>query len=143
MNCKDNAKYFWQTLKQGNSDKPPVDQSITYNQWSDYFEILLNQEVTGLANDRLARNVFGNLVPVANSDCLNVPTSHDEIKSSVCALRGNCATLGIDGICVEMFKHTVNVILPYMHALFNQIFATGQFPADWSESVISPDKLAK
>ena len=86
--------------------------------------------------------MFGNLVPAANSDCLNVPTSQDEIKSSVCALRGNCAT-GIDGICVEMFKHTVNVILPYMHALFNQIFATGQFPADWSESVISPDKLAK
>ena len=45
---------------------------------------------------------------------------------------------GIDGICFEMFKHTTYVILPYIHALFNQIFATGLFPADWSESVISP-----
>ena len=37
-----------------------------------------------------------------------------------------------------MFKHTTYVILPYIHALFNQIFATGLFPLDWSESVISP-----
>ena len=53
------------------------------------------------------------------------------------ALHGNRAT-GTDGLCIEMYKHTMDIVLPYLHKLFNQIFDSGNFPAEWSESIITP-----
>ena len=47
-----------------------------------------------------------------NADVLNEPITREEISSSILSLRGKCAT-GPDGLCIEMYKCTADVILPY------------------------------
>ena len=32
----------------------------------------------------------------------------------------------------------LGTVLPYLHVLFNRVFDTGQFPEQWSESIITP-----
>jgi len=43
-----------------------------------------------------------------------------------------------DGLCIEMYKCTLDTVLPYLHVLFNRVFGTEQFPKQWGESIISP-----
>ena len=45
---------------------------------------------------------------------------------------------GPDGLCVEKFKATRELIIPYLTLLFNNIYLTGEFPDGWSESIITP-----
>ena len=45
---------------------------------------------------------------------------------------------GTDGVCLEMYKHTIYIILPFLNALFNEIFQNGDFPEQWSQSIITP-----
>jgi len=45
---------------------------------------------------------------------------------------------GPDGICVEMYKFTINDILPFLNPLFNEIFDSDIFTKNWSESIITP-----
>lgn len=80
---------------------------------------------------------FKNLVQVTDADCLNQTISQNEILCSISSLNSNRDS-GPDGICVEMFKHSIGITLRYIHQLFNEIFFTGQFPSEWSVSVITP-----
>lgn len=59
-----------------------VDQAITVDSWSDYFENLFMREDRAVRNDRDSTDLFDNLVPITNSDCLNAPISQDEILNS-------------------------------------------------------------
>lgn len=52
--------------------------------------------------------------------------SEDEIIRRVRSLRGSCAT-GVDGLSMEMFECTLDVILPYLKQLFNCILNTGNY----------------
>ena len=44
---------------------------------------------------------------------------------------------GPDSLCIEMFKATIDTIMPYLHSLFNYIYEHGLFPEDWCRSIIS------
>ena len=37
-----------------------------------------------------------------------------------------------------MYRHTLDLTLPYLHILFNEIFNSGIFPNEWAKSVINP-----
>jgi hypothetical protein len=37
-----------------------------------------------------------------------------------------------------MYKHSIHIILPFLNALFNEIFENGNFPEEWSQSIITP-----
>ena len=73
----------------------------------------------------------------SNCDELNIPISDLEIRQSIHHLRANKSP-GPDGVCLEMYKHTIHIILPFLNALFNEIFENGDFPAQWSQSIITP-----
>jgi len=38
----------------------------------------------------------------------------------------------------EMLKQTLDITLPYLNRLFNNILLTGHFPQEWCESIITP-----
>ena len=82
-------------------------------------------------------SIFDNLTREVNDDDLNIPISREAIQHSILALHVNRAT-GTDGLCIEMYKCTLDAVLPYLHVLFNRVFDIGQFPEQWSESIISP-----
>ena len=68
---------------------------------------------------------------------MNIPISREAIRHSILALHVNRAT-GTDGLCIKMYKCTLDTVLPYLHVLLNRVFDIGQFPEQWSESIISP-----
>ena len=53
------------------------------------------------------------------------------------SIHSNCS-LGPDGICIKMFKVTLNETLPFLNALYNTIYDTGLFPVEWSKNIICP-----
>jgi len=38
-----------------------------------------------------------------------------------------------------MYKHTIDTVLPYLHDVFNKTLDSGQFPAQCSELVMTPN----
>lgn len=75
METKNNPQLFWKLVKQGYCVKSTVDQVITIDRWSDYFENLFMGEDRDVRNDRDNTDLFDNIVPFTNSDCLHVPIS--------------------------------------------------------------------
>ena len=86
-------------------------------------------------NDEYNDNIFENIQ--YDSSSLNVPICNQEIIDSIRHLKSNRSG-GPDGICIEMYKYTLNDILPFLNLLFNEIFDSGSFPENWSESIITP-----
>jgi len=74
-----------------------------------------------------------------NADDLNRLISREDIrKKSVISRHGNRATNN-DDLCIKMYKHTIDTVLPYLHDVFNKTLDSGQFPAQWSELVMIPN----
>jgi len=76
---------------------------------------------------------------IENIDCtpLNNPILEEEIRMSILSLKSNKSP-GPDGVCIEIYKSTLDIILPFLLSLFNEILDTGNFPLQWSESIITP-----
>ena len=70
-------------------------------------------------------------------DELNVPITLDEIKRALKQLR-NGASGGPDLYINELFKNGSDVLLNYIHTLFNKVFEVGYFPEIWSEGFKAP-----
>ena len=96
---------------------------VSSDQWFTYFKQLFSDENGNGINNERDEMIFDNLRREINSDCLNERITENEVNSSIKSLKGNCSP-GIDGISIEMFKSTVNIILPYLTNLFNNIFLT-------------------
>ena len=41
-------------------------------------------------------------------------------------------------LCAELFKHSFDIILPFLLKLFNCLFSNGEYPKSWGESIIVP-----
>ena len=65
-------------------------------------------------------NIFENVQYEYDSGSLNIPICNQEIIDSIRHLKSNRSG-GPDGICIEMYKHTLNDILPFLNLLFNEI----------------------
>jgi len=60
-----------------------------------------------------------------------------DIKKSILSLKVGKAA-GPDGLISEMFKNSIDLIMPYLLKLFNAMFTTGVFPVMWTKSIIVP-----
>ena len=70
-------------------------------------------------------------------DALDADITEDEVVAAIKNLKDKKAA-GPDGIIPEIFKHSSQVIVPFLVDLFNHIFSTGQFPQAWTEAMIHP-----
>ena len=127
-----NPREYWQLIKQNFNKTNDAESQITPENWSAYFENLLNA-VTVIENDTLLQNI------TQENDCndLDRPISRDEIVSCIKSMNTNKSP-GPDGICMEMFKETLNEILPFLHNLFNELYDKGELPPGWCENIICP-----
>ena len=93
-----------------------------------YFKNLLNTSSLE-EHEQVLQNI------TQNNDCIELDRqiTDDEIISSLKSINSNRSP-GPDGICIEMLKVTLNVL----NALFNTIYDTGVFPAEWSQNIICP-----
>ena len=135
LDSKDNPKLFWQTIKGNSVSKTEKDNVIKCEDWLDYFEDLFSSPDTDLNGN--AEDIFRNNINENNADNLDLPITEEEIRASIRNLNLNRSG-GPDGLCIEMFKVTIDIIMPYLHDLFNYLYEHGIFPEDWCKSIISP-----
>ncbi|WAR28996.1 hypothetical protein MAR_002564 [Mya arenaria] len=135
ISCRNDSKLFWSTLKSIKDNKHPNINCISDSEWFEYFKQLFCDPNNYDNWDN--RSVFNDITRPVNGDILNEVITESEVRESIAHLRGNCSP-GTDGICMEIFKSTSQLITPYMTGLFNNIFNTGNFPSGWRENVITP-----
>ena len=88
-------------------------------EWFQYFATLFS-EPEAEANFYNA-HILGNITQDNNIDNLEQPITEQEIRTSIQNLNINKSG-GPDGLCIEMFKATLDTTLPYLHSLFNDIY---------------------
>ena len=66
---------------------------------------------------------------------LNASVTYDEILYVINTMRNNKAP-GPDGLIIEMFKSSKNLMIPKLLSLFNSILLSGVFPETWGNAII-------
>ena len=84
-------------------------------------------------NNALA-STFG---PVESVDTLDDVISVSEVQAAIKALKDNKAA-GPDGLSSEFFRYSAPCVLHFMTEYLNNLFNTGTFPSERSESIILP-----
>ena len=131
LNSSHDPASFWKLIKNSRCTQS-LDNSISPNEWYNYFAGLLHDE-TAVEVDLSTENIFTD--PSANT--LNKPFTLDEVINSITSMPLGKAA-GIDGIPSEFFKATKNEIAPILLNLFNNVFTSGIIPSSWKSSVIVP-----
>lgn len=103
------------------------DNAIGSDECFEYFQTLFGPPETEANpyDDPLLRNIMQD----NNTEVLEQPITEEEIRTSI---------KNLNGLCIEMFKTTIDIIMPYLLALFNYIYDHGLFPEDWCRSIITP-----
>ena len=122
-------------LKEGNASRRQNETGIGSNEWFYYFKYLLNMrnDNTGSENSVL----FPDDQHVLDSSQLNIPINAAEIIESINHLHANKSPEP-DGICMQMYKCIIDISLPFLTKLFDEVFESGEFPDDWGLSIIAP-----
>ncbi len=68
---------------------------------------------------------------------LDVEISELEMRSAVNAQNNNKSP-GIDELTAEMFKSSIDIIIPFLKTLYNRIFFTHEYPESWGKGIITP-----
>ena len=68
---------------------------------------------------------------------LNTIITDSEVRRSIIELISN-KSRGPDGLCIELFKYTLEYTLHYLTILFNNIFTSGIVPESWGYSIVCP-----
>ena len=120
-----NPKSFWQTITNNNVSKSENDNSLSTDDWLEHFETHFRQPETEA--NHYDEHILRNITQENNIDTLERPISEQEIRLSIQNLKSNRSG-GPDSLCIEMFKATIDTIVPYLHSLFNYIYEHGLFP---------------
>ena len=117
--------------------------NIKPSQWYDHFYNLLN-ECKQEVDEDFANHVSETLknhneakCELCQSNPLNDPITQKEIEIAVKSLNSGKAP-GPDGLVSEVYKCLLKDLVPYLEILFNMILPTGEFPASWSKSILTP-----
>ena len=98
------------------------------NRWKEHFDEQLNHPTptTEVAVD-----------PVEEYDCNTALPKVDEVHDILRRLRDNKAP-GEDGIPAEVYKAMPDVFALWVHRVFNAVWLSETYPADWSEAILLP-----
>ena len=132
-----NAKIYWKLLRESTHVKSP---DIPLSSFEQYFKAVNNpndhffnpDEDIIYFNERFVNNEFQCMFN--ELDCV---ITEREISRAIIDLKPG-KSAGPDNFLNEYFKHGKTQLLPYLHKLFNTIFAIGYFPDSWSEGYIIP-----
>ena len=108
--------------------------NISQTEWKNYFQALFTA---------VDDNEIPEALEIEEPDdeieylIFNSEITNDEILNAVKSLKIGISP-GPDGLFAELFKQSIDVILPLLSSLFNRLFSSGMFQESWSKSVIIP-----
>ncbi|MEW8542106.1 MAG: reverse transcriptase family protein, partial [Candidatus Thiodiazotropha sp.] len=132
-----NPKEFWKMLGSFTAHK---EVNITSEEFANYFKAINNPtdqfynadvDITDFVANHENRELQ------AVFDQLDIEISVTEIRESIRELAMD-KSAGPDNILNEFITKGENILIPYLHHLFNFIFNSGKFPEAWSEGYIIP-----
>ena len=136
VNSRKSPREFWKMLKTS-SKFTDTTEKIKPSDWQTHFRELLNPPPPidhALAD--LEDSLHQLRQDVDDSD-LNKIITDSEVRRSIQTLNSN-KTPGPDGICIKLFKNTVEYVLQFLTTLFNNIFTSGIVPESWGYSIVCP-----
>ncbi|KAK6168866.1 hypothetical protein SNE40_020036 [Patella caerulea] len=127
---------MWKKLKYFN--KTNSNNSISTDQWFEHFQNLLTEDnkSSGSALREEINLTLSDPTEVV-SDILDNPISNKKIIKALNQMKTGKSG-GEDGLVIEMFKTTIDILLPWLCLLFNKILISSKFPDSWSRAVIYP-----
>ena len=131
MDARKDPKTFWNLLKK-RTISPRNNEQIPNNIWFQHFSELFktDQIIDTLIDDQ-------DDTEIGDDEMLNSEITENEIMA---ALKKNSMgkSPGPDQILIEYMKNTIQITLPTFTLLLNSIFRTGNYPDEWSDSIICP-----
>jgi hypothetical protein len=151
-----NKKEFWRYIGNisiaNDRNKPPnqllqedgvliTDSEEIMKEWKQYFSSLLNKHIP-LHEDGENRPIpnpnVSHIDPQQNQlhqHVMNRPIAQEEVILSLRKAKLE-KSVGTDNIPMEILKN--GEMIPVLHMLFNACFSSGQIPASWKKSIITP-----
>jgi hypothetical protein len=74
---------------------------------------------------------------IVQSDCLDALFTVSELKYAVYS-QNNSKSSGEDHLIADVFKHSFDIISPFLLQLYNKLFTEGIFPETWQQGIIDP-----
>lgn len=135
---KEDPKTYWNlvnSLKEEQKSSP--ESSIDSDTWIDYFASLNSVNLHHVERVNALNEMVKNLENNKTFSELDSRITIEEIKIAISSLKTNKAA-GLDRISNEMIKAAGELIIPYLHKMFNTIFSSGQYPNSWASAYIKP-----
>ena len=130
---RSNMNLFWRTVKKFRFKKANIFSSIKPQQWISHFKNLLC--IPNL--DYLTESIDDYRKDGAFNDIFNQEFTMSELQNSIkCLKLGKSG--GPDGLVAEMIINTTNGISTILLPLFNKILTLGEYPENWSLSILCP-----
>ena len=124
---------FWRTVKKFRFKKPNISNIIKPERWINHFTKLLYVPNLGNLTDNVNNFEEGGRY----NDVFNVPFTMSELRNSIKNLKLGKSG-GPDGLLAEMIINTINDISTVLLPLFNAILMKGEYPENWSLSILCP-----
>ena len=129
--AKDNPKSFWRNVKAQYKNNSVKTCNITIDDMYEHFNTLY-----GPSPSPNSDNADNNADIVYDNE-LNSEFTAAEIRKAVFS-QNNSKSPGTDNLISEVFKHSFDIISPFLTRFYNKIFNEGVFPEEWSEGIIIP-----
>ena len=133
-----NPKEYWKMVSDlQNSNKSTSQEPISSKAWYTYFSKLLSTKPT--PNPPFEDEILSKIQNMENNSTFSefdYEITTTEIENVLKKLKSGKA-VGIDGISNEMLKCGRSIFLKPLCTLFNKIFASGEYPLQWSEGIIT------
>jgi hypothetical protein len=132
-NEKDSKK-FWSTVKSVNRKSIPQND-IKAEDWVNHFQSVFNSfvSVPRVMNQCDSNDDY----TCSFNETLDCDISIGEVQEAIRFLKSSKAA-GPDGVIGEFYKYSNEQVTDFFVKYFNTLFSTGQFPEQWTESIIQP-----
>ena len=127
-------KEFWTLIKSGKNKSTP-ENNISNNDWITYFQNLFSSQDN--QSDIGPNHPLQNISQNNDTTVLESEITEAEIRYAIGKLKTDRSG-GPDGLSIEMYKAVLDIIMPFLCVLFNDIYNSGIFPDAWCDSIISP-----
>ena len=127
--AKTKPRKFWKHIKQQYKLNPQKTNNIIIEEFYNHFNDLLHKEPpqSEPPTEHMERL----------DDFLDAPFSEEELIN-VIKSQNNNKSPGSDKLITEIFKHSIDIVSPFLLSLFNKIYNDGEYPETLGEGLITP-----